>query len=64
MFGSRWTCDGKNSSEFERAAAMMHGSSPWILGEEDGLSAALSAVARGNGATDVARRQGVAVATT
>jgi hypothetical protein len=32
-----WTCDGKNSSEFERAVVVMHGSSSWMLGEEEGL---------------------------
>jgi hypothetical protein len=37
-FDSRWTCDGKTSSEFECSVAMMHGSSPWMLGEEEGLS--------------------------
>jgi hypothetical protein len=38
VFGSRSTSDGKNSSEFERALAVMHESSPWMLGEEEGLS--------------------------
>jgi hypothetical protein len=38
VFDSRWTCDGKNSSEFKRAVAVMHKSSPWMLGEEEGLS--------------------------
>jgi hypothetical protein len=37
-FNSRWTYDGKNSLEFEHAAAVMHRSSPWMLGEEEGLS--------------------------
>jgi hypothetical protein len=37
-FDSWWTCDGKNSLEFEHAVAVMHGSSPWMFGEEEGLS--------------------------
>jgi hypothetical protein len=36
-FGSQGSCDGKNSSEFERATAAMDGSSPWMLGEEEGF---------------------------
>jgi hypothetical protein len=38
VFDSRWTYDGKNSPEFERTVTMMHESSPWMLGEEEGLS--------------------------
>jgi hypothetical protein len=37
VFGSWWTCDDKSSSEFERAAAMMHRSSSWMFGEEEGF---------------------------
>jgi hypothetical protein len=38
LFDSRWTYDGNNSPEFERAVAVMHESSMWMLGEEEGLS--------------------------
>jgi hypothetical protein len=31
------TCDGKNSLEFECVVVVMHMSSLWMLGEEDGL---------------------------
>jgi hypothetical protein len=41
-FDSQWTCDGKNSSEFEHAVDVMHGSSPWMLGEENGFSGDLT----------------------
>jgi hypothetical protein len=37
VFDSRWTCDGKNSPKFEHVVSVMHGSSMWVLGEEDGL---------------------------
>jgi hypothetical protein len=36
-FGSRWTCDGKNSLEFERVIAVMHESSPWMFGRKGAL---------------------------
>jgi hypothetical protein len=32
VFDSWWTCDGKNSLEFECTVAVMHGSSSWMLG--------------------------------
>jgi hypothetical protein len=41
-FGSWWTYDSKNSSEFERVAAVIHGSSPWMLGMEEWLSGDLT----------------------
>jgi hypothetical protein len=44
----RFTVDlgGKNSPEFERATAVMHEISLWMLGEEEGLSETSPAVAR------------------
>jgi hypothetical protein len=56
MFDSRWTYDSKNSSEFERAVAVMHRSSPGILGEEEGLSGDLTGHSSG--------RRGVVAMTT
>jgi hypothetical protein len=56
MFDSQWTCDGKNSPEFKRAVAVMHGRPPWMLGEEEGLSGDLTVIAQGGGAMDAARR--------
>jgi hypothetical protein len=49
VFDLRWTCDGKNSSEFKRAVVVMHGSSPWILGEKEGLSGDLNGHSSGAG---------------
>jgi hypothetical protein len=49
-FGSQWTYDGKNSLEFKHAAAVMHESMLWILGEEEGLSRTSPTIARGDGA--------------
>jgi hypothetical protein len=59
VFDSWWTCDGKNSLEFECTAAVMHGSSLWMLREEEGLSRTSWAVAQGGGATDAFERRGV-----
>jgi hypothetical protein len=36
-FDSQWTRDGKNSPKFERTEAVMHRSSPWMLGEQEGF---------------------------
>jgi hypothetical protein len=45
-FDSRWTCNGKNSSEFMRTVAMMHMSSSWMF-EEEGLSRGLTGCSSG-----------------
>jgi hypothetical protein len=37
VFDSWLTCGGKNSLKFERSVVVKHRSSPWILGEEEGL---------------------------
>jgi hypothetical protein len=42
VFDSWRTYDGKNSSEFKHAVAVMHRSSLWMLGEEEGLSGDLT----------------------
>jgi hypothetical protein len=55
VFGSRWTCDSKNSPEFEHAVAVIE-SSLWMLGEEEGLSETSPVVAQGGGAIDVAEQ--------
>jgi hypothetical protein len=54
---SQWTYDGKNLLEFERAVVVMHESSPWMLGEEEGLSGTSPVVARGGGMTDAVGRR-------
>jgi hypothetical protein len=41
-FSSWWTCDSKNSPEFEHAVVVMHGSLLWMPGEKDGLSGDLT----------------------
>jgi hypothetical protein len=64
VFSSQWTCDGKNSSEFERPMAVMYWYLLWMLGLEDGLFGTSPAVARGGGATDAAKRRGVVVVAT
>jgi hypothetical protein len=47
VFGSRWACDGKNKPEFEHVVAVMHGSSPWMLGKQEGLYGTSPSVAQG-----------------
>jgi hypothetical protein len=42
VFDSRWTCNDKTPPEFERAMEVMHGSSSWMLVEEEGLSGDLT----------------------
>jgi hypothetical protein len=49
MFDSWWTYNDKNSTVFERAVVMMHGSSSWMLGEEEGLSASGDLIGRSSG---------------
>jgi hypothetical protein len=64
MFNSRWTCDGKNSLEFERAVVMMHESSLWMIGEEEGPSGDIIDHSSGGEATDAVGQRGVVAATT
>jgi hypothetical protein len=64
VFNSRWTCDGKNSSEFERAVVMMHESSLWMIGEEEGPSGDIIDRSSGGEVTDVVGQRGVVAATT
>jgi hypothetical protein len=47
MFDSQWTCNSKNSPEFERAVAVMHMSSLWMLGEEEELFGDLTGCSSG-----------------
>jgi hypothetical protein len=55
VFGSRWTCDSKNSPEFKHAVAVIE-SSLWMLGEEEGHFETSPVVAQGGGAIDVAEQ--------
>jgi hypothetical protein len=55
-FGLRWTCDGKNSPEFKRTAAVINMSSTWMLEEEERLSRTSPVISRGGGATDAVER--------
>jgi hypothetical protein len=55
VFDSRWTYDGKNSPEFERTVTMMHESSPWMLGEEEGLSENLTNYSSGRRSDECGR---------
>jgi hypothetical protein len=64
MFDSRWTYDGKNSSELERTMVVMHGAHHGCLGRKRGALGTSSVVARGGGETDADRRQGVVAAVT
>jgi hypothetical protein len=54
VFDSLWTCNGKNSLEFERAVVVVHRSPSWMLGEEEGLSDDLTGRSSGGRATDAA----------
>jgi hypothetical protein len=61
--GSQWTCDGKNSPEFECATTVMHGSSSWMLERKRGSSGTTPAIARDGRVMDVTERQGAVAST-